>query len=101
MQVFNPMGKFMGGDKFIPMIVRVTGKETARTRDGAVECFVVEAPNARALVRPDGTVVVQEAELPLGGKIVIRDEPFDEKAYLRVKATSMPPMTEFIDRKGG
>ncbi len=100
MQVFNPMGKFMGGDKFIPMIVRVTGKETAPTRDGPVECFVVEALNARALVAPDGTVVVQETELPIGGKIVIRDEPFDEDLYLLTKSMSLPPIAEFPGNGG-
>ena len=95
MQVFNPLAGIMGtGSRFIPMIVRVTGEDTISTPDGPVRCLIVEAPNARALVAPDGTVHVQEMELPIGGKVVIRSEPFDEAAYDRARA-SRPVRREF------
>jgi len=90
MQVVNPLAAVLGkGSRFIPLIVRVTGRDMVQTPDGPVECLVVEAPNARALVGPDGTVHVQEMELPVGGRIVIRNEPFDEAAY--TLARSHPP----------
>ena len=91
MQVFNPLSTVFGyGKRFLPMIVRVTGKQRWETEDGVVDCFVVEAPNATALVGPDGTVYRQETQLPVGGTIVIRTERFDERAHERAKAAAPP-----------
>jgi hypothetical protein len=93
MQVFNPLSIIFGrGRRFIPMVVQVTGKERVRTNDGVVECFVVEAPNAKAWVGPDGAVYRQETRLPVGGTVVIRTERFDDREYLRARAAALPPM---------
>ena len=82
MQVVNPLSLMTGlGDRFIPMLVRVTGRETVTTADGrTVDCLVVEAPNAKAWVDDEGKVIVQQVELPVGGMLTIRDEPYDESA---------------------
>ena len=78
MQVFNPVAVVSGfGDSFVPMLVRVTGTQRIVRHGTAVECFVVEASGSRALVGPDGVVYEQSIELPIGGTIVIRDEPYD------------------------
>jgi hypothetical protein len=93
MQVFNPLATIFPqfGDKFIPMLVRVTGRETIQTPEGPVDCLVVEAANALAKVGPDGTVYYQEMELPVGGRITIQSEPFDEWSLRRAKAISLQP----------
>jgi len=64
-----------------PQIVRVSGVETITHRGRKVEAFVVETRQTRAWVAPDGTVLRQEVELPLLGKLLLRDEPFDRLAY--------------------
>ncbi|MBN1514505.1 MAG: hypothetical protein JXB13_20990 [Phycisphaerae bacterium] len=93
MQVFNPLSTIFGhGRRFMPMVVRVTGKQRWQTEEGIVDCFVVESPRATALVGPDGTVYRQETQLPVGGTIVIRTERFDERAYERAKAAALPRM---------
>lgn len=93
MQVFNPVAMIFPrfGEKFIPMLARVTGKESVSTPEGMVECLVVEAGGALAKVGPDGTVHYQEMELPVGGKITIQSEPFDEWELRRAKAISLQP----------
>jgi hypothetical protein len=87
MQVFNPFAAITGvGDPFIPMVVRVVGREVIEVDGQATDCLIVEAPNARAWVdRRSGVVVVQEVELPIGGKHTVRYEPYDEDARLRAK----------------
>jgi len=91
MQVFNPLSIVLGhGKRFLPMVVRVTGKQRWGTHDGIVDCFVVESSHATALVGPDGTVYRQETQLPVGGTIVIRRERFDERAYKRAKEAARP-----------
>ncbi|MFQ5492017.1 MAG: hypothetical protein ACE5GE_14970 [Phycisphaerae bacterium] len=82
MQVINPLACVTGlGDKFVPMLVEVTGRERIDTPDGrAVNCLVVEASNARAWVDDQGKVIKQQVQWPLGGPITLWDEPFDESA---------------------
>ncbi len=81
MQVVNPISTITGvGQPVVSMLVRVTGRETITTVDRQqVGCFVVEAPNVRAWVDDSGLVWVQQMNLPLGGKITARNEPYDEK----------------------
>lgn len=82
MQVVNPIAALTGfGQRFTPILVRVTGREVITTSDGrSVTCLVVEAPGVKAWVDRDGLVLVQEVELPIGGRITLRDEPFDAQA---------------------
>ncbi len=82
MQVLNPISIITGlGDRFVPMLVRVTRREAVTTTEGAIlDCLVVEAPNATAWVGDDGRVIIQQVELPVGGTLTIRDEPYDDAA---------------------
>ena len=92
MQVFNPLSALVGvGDRFIPMLVRVTGEERLSTPQGSIPCFVVESPSARALVDDRGVVHQQEIRLPAIGMIrVIRQSGFDENAERAARRRSFP-----------
>jgi len=88
MQVVNPLALVTGfGPEFTPIVVKVTERQTMTTTDGReVDCLVVEAPGVRAWVQDNGLVVRQEVELPVGGTIVLRDEPYDEEALRHARA---------------
>ena len=91
MQVVNPLAVVTGvGSKMIPMLVRVTGKERVPTERGPVECFVVEAGQARGWVDARGVVLRQEINLPYGGTLAIIDEPFNAVALLLARARELP-----------
>ena len=62
-------------------LVRVTRTETITHRGEELETFVVEARRTRAWVTPQGDVLRQEVDLPLLGRLTLRDELFDENAY--------------------
>ncbi|MCP4592391.1 MAG: hypothetical protein GY842_16790 [bacterium] len=95
MQVFNPMAVVAGvGETFSPLLVRVTGTETLMHDSHPVECFVVEAGGARAWVSPDGVVHKQQVELPVGGTIILRDEPYDAEYYRSIRRLNLPPSEE-------
>jgi hypothetical protein len=90
MKIFNPVAAVLGqGPRFIDLLVRVTGQDVVLSAGEVVNCLVVEAPNTRAWVGPDGVVHVQETELPVGGKIVIRREPFQERAMREARGLSI------------
>ena len=82
MQVINPLACITGlGDKFVPLLVTVTGQERIETPDGqTVDCLVVESSKAKAWVDPQGKVIKQRVQWPLGGAITLWDEPYDESA---------------------
>lgn len=82
MQVFNPLAAVTGiGDRFIPMLVRVTGRELFRLNGELKDCLIVESSNVKAWVdRRSGVVLVQEVTLPVGGKYTVKCEPYDESA---------------------
>ena len=87
MQVFNPVGVLTGfGDRFIPMVVEVTGEETIATSNGVVKCLVVQAAHAKAWVDAQGAVQVQEVTLPLVGRIrVVREAGYDDEARYKAR----------------
>lgn len=91
MQVFNPVSAVLGvGDRFIPLLVEVTGEETINTMDGPTACLLVETnTGTRAWVSPDGIVHRQSAILPVGGTLTIVREPFDQKRYKQAQAKSL------------
>ena len=88
-QVVNPLAVVTGlGRRFTPIVVRVTGRESVAVADGpAVDCLVVEAPGVKAWVDHDGRVLVQQVQLPVGGTITLRDEPYDEAARRSAKTS--------------
>ncbi len=86
LSVLDPLAHILPGLKdqgmlAEPMIVRVTRQETIQHRGTAVETFVVETRRTKAWVAPDGRVLRQEVELPILGRLTLRDEAFDEAAY--------------------
>jgi len=92
MQVVNPVSVVTGvGRRFVPMLVRVTGRETILTPGGEeLSCLVVEAPNVTAWVDDEGLVWVQRVRLPIGGELTVRNEPYDEKARRNAMAAFRP-----------
>lgn len=78
-QVFNPVAAITGfGQRFIPMLVKVTHTETIAGPDGITECFVVESDRAKAWVDRTGVVRAQEITLPMVGLIrITRELTFD------------------------
>jgi hypothetical protein len=86
-QMFNPIAALTGvGDQFMPMLIKVTGKERIATPDGERECMVVESTRTKAWVDSRGVVVAQEITLPMPGKIrIVRQPGFNEEAMLEVR----------------
>ena len=87
MQVFNPLAVITGlGERFMSVLVEVTGTEVLTVDGQSREYFVVESPNAKAWVAADGAVPLQEVKLPLIGKLrITRDAEVDDAK--RVAAT--------------
>ena len=83
MQIFNPVAALTGvGDRLLPMLVEVTGRDTILTAEGFErECLVVESTNVKAWVDERGIVHKQVVSLPVGGTFQVKREPFDEAAY--------------------
>ena len=81
-QVFNPVAVLTGlGDRFISMLMEVTGEERITVGDRQVNCMVVECSGTKAWVDARGAVQVQEATLPLLGTLrLVRESFFDEEA---------------------
>jgi len=78
-QVFNPLAALTGiGDRFLPMLVKVTATERIVGAKGVHDCFVVESSRARAWVDHAGVVWVQEMTIPMVGRIrIVREPRFD------------------------
>lgn len=72
-----------------PTVIRVTGEEIVEQGGKKVEVFVVEGAGARAYVAHDGTVLRQEVTLPLVGRLMLLDEPYDE-GLLRSAQRAIP-----------
>lgn len=98
MQVFNPMAVlFNRRNKFTPMLVTVTGKESIETREGLVTCYVVEAGTVKAWVDELGVSVRQEVAIPLMGKVTLLREPYDKDRRHEAKFGGpklMPPNSD-------
>jgi hypothetical protein len=92
MHVVNPLAAISGfGSKLIPMIVKVRARERLLTDQGAVECFVVETDHgARAWVDADGTVLRQEADVPIGGRLTVVAEPFNAEFLQETLSLPLP-----------
>lgn len=88
MHTFDPLGGVLardGGASFAgySTIVRVTGQENLFHNGENVPVFLVESDRAVAWIAPDGRVLRQEAELPLLGRLVLIDEPYDNRERLQ------------------
>lgn len=68
------------------ILVSVTGQEEIEHNGARINAFIVEADKVTAYVAADGRVLRQEVELPLVGRVVLDDEPYNEQlriAWLR------------------
>jgi hypothetical protein len=78
---------FSGGrDGFAPddsVLVSVVAEELIEHNGEQVSAFRVEARRLRAWIRQDGRVLRQEVDVPLFGRLIMRDEPFDEDQWHR------------------
>ncbi len=66
--------------EFNVQVATVTGRETIEHNGGQVECFRIEAEGATAWANDKGRVLRQEVTVPILGKFILTDEPFDEEA---------------------
>ncbi|MFQ5590338.1 MAG: hypothetical protein ACE5HE_04160 [Phycisphaerae bacterium] len=92
MQMFNPVAALTGlGSRFIPMVVAVTAKETIAPHGSPIECFIVEAADAKAWVDLNGAVQEQVVTLPvLGTMRIVREQGYDEEACRAVRRGHFP-----------
>lgn len=60
-----------------PQLVQVTQRETIEHGGEWIECFRIETNGATAWADTSGRVLLQHVEIPLLGRLEIRDEPFD------------------------
>lgn len=83
----NPLGSLWGEQPDpVPVVARVTRRETIEHLGRSVECFRVEAQGATAWVNDDGEVLRQEVDVPMLGKTVIRLlDGFDEQALQQAR----------------
>jgi len=85
MRLINPLPALRGGKaEFQAYLVRVAAREEIKHDQKTVECFRIESRNVRAWADMSGQVLVQEVNLPLFGKLTIRQEPYDESARTRM-----------------
>lgn len=80
MQLLDPFAAVVGrGTQFTSIVAKVTSEETIEHLGQQVTCKVVETSpqHVKAWVGPDGRVLLQEAELPVVGKIRVREEKYD------------------------
>lgn len=85
MQMLDPLSMLRGKTQFNSIVARVVRTERIANplKPGQqIECFVVETfpASSKAWVDGDGRVLLQEADVPMLGKIVVSAEPYDETA---------------------
>lgn len=90
MQIIDPLSAAMGGGtRFVPIVARVTGKETIKLKhDGReAECFLVETSpgKAKAWVGRDGRVYKQQVDVPGLGRVTVWDEPYERELRQSVR----------------
>lgn len=81
-RLLDPLAMLKGESfPFSEQLVRVTKRERIRHRGDDVDCFRVESPGTVAWADDEGKVLRQELSVPLLGKIVLTDEPYDRKSH--------------------
>jgi hypothetical protein len=70
-----------GRTRLKPVVVRVAAKEEIRIGGRAHDCFVVESPGARAWIDETGRTRRQAVDVPVVGKLEIREEEFRRDKY--------------------
>ncbi len=98
LQLVNPLAGMLpgGSDHGLlgpEVLVRVTRTEPIVYAGKRYEAFVLEAPRMRAWALPDGRVVRQEVDLPVIGKLILQQEPYNDarRRELLSRFPSQPP----------
>jgi hypothetical protein len=91
MQMFNPIAALTGmGDRFMPMLIKVTGEERISTPEGECDCLVIESSHTKAWVDSRGVVMAQQITLPVAGTLrIVRQPEFDEDGMLQARRRSL------------
>lgn len=71
------------------MLVRVTAQESLHHRGETLDVFRIESQRATAWATTDGRIVRQEVDVPLIGRLTLRDEPFDERELRAVRGLDL------------
>jgi len=95
LQLLNPLTRVLpdfssSGLLEEPELVKVTRVEPVDHGGRTIEAFVVESRNLRAWVAPEGNILRQEIRLPVLGRLVLEEEPFDEQLYDRLRIWQEP-----------
>lgn len=87
-QLVNPLARLLPGWSGTVAedaeIARVTSLDRIRHAGEEVSAHRVEARSVIAWVGPDGRVLRQEVELPIFGRLIVLEEPFDERLWQRI-----------------
>jgi hypothetical protein len=87
-RLLDPLAMLKGDSfPFQEELVRVTGREQIRHQGGVHECFRIESTGTIAWTDNSGRVLRQELAMPLLGKIVLTDEPYDRPAHNAASAS--------------
>jgi hypothetical protein len=84
-----------------PQLVQVTRRETIEHGSRRVECFRIETDGATAWADRSGRVLLQHVELPLLGRLEIRDEPFDVTARNAIRRRTHGATEHIHDQPAG
>ncbi|HVP09822.1 MAG TPA: hypothetical protein VMV94_01395 [Phycisphaerae bacterium] len=74
--------------EFKTQLATVTGRETIWHNGRDVDCFRIETDGTVAWSDDAGRVLRQEVKIPVLGRFILTDEPFDRSAFIRT--SSMP-----------
>jgi len=82
-EILNPLAGILSdwgarGMTADDMVVTVTGVESVEYMGETVQAFVIEAEALRAWVAPAGRVIRQEFDMPIIGKLIMVEEPYDD-----------------------
>lgn len=82
LRLLDPFAVIKGGNiEFKTQLVTVTAKEMIEHLGRGIECFRIETEGATAWADDTGRVVRQEVLIPILGKWVLKDEPFDQALW--------------------
>jgi hypothetical protein len=87
-RLLDPLSLVRGSSpEFRTQLATVTAKETIRDGVNEIDCFRVEMEGAVAWAAPDGRIIRQEADVPLLGRWIMVDEPYDKAARSKALAS--------------
>lgn len=87
-RLLDPLAMLKGDSfPFQEQLVRVVGRERIRHQGGMLECFRIESAGTVAWADGAGKVLRQELAVPLLGKMVLTDEPYDRAAHNAASAS--------------